>query len=105
MNIIEHRQELAEMIATATKMKELSDSILKRVDYELSALEAKQEKLRQVEKVMEENCEKKNNQVILNVGGKIFITSKSTLLLHSDTYFTGLLSTSEKFSVFILITN
>lgn len=87
-----HKEELAEIATIAKRMNELSDSILQRVDKKLAVLEAREKKWKLLEVQMEENAKKVKNKVILDVGGKRFITSKSTLLMHSDTYFTALLS-------------
>lgn len=102
MDVDLHKKELEELASIAKRMNELSNGIMNRVDERMNELDAKAERWKKMEEQMEENAKKLKNKVILDVGGKRFITSKSTLLMHNDTYFSALL-TSGKFEVLIII--
>lgn len=68
---------------------------MKKADAKIAELDEREQRWKQFEIQIEENSKKLTNTIILNVGGKRFITSKSTLLMHNDTYFTALLSSGQ----------
>jgi ABC-type Fe3+-citrate transport system substrate-binding protein len=70
---------------------ETSDSIEKR----LTMLEEKEKKWKELEKMMEENAAKAKQKIKLDIGGKIFTTSKSTLMRYENTYFYAMLASGK----------
>lgn len=86
----------------AAKVKEISESILKDVDEKMAEMKAREEKWKKLEEQMEENSNKLKNKITLDVGGKIFSTSKETLLMIKDSYFSAMLQ-SGHFKVQVII--
>jgi hypothetical protein len=72
-------------------LKSTWDAFAKRV----AEVEQKEQEIRSHDRIVEINLAKANKRIILNVGGKIFETVKSTLLSVEGTYFYAMLA-SEK---------
>lgn len=51
--------------------------------------------MEEMEKKMEDYSSKVSSTIVLDVGGKKFATSKSTLLSHPDTFFSSLLRSGD----------
>ena len=86
-----HEEELKELRSLTTRMKEVSDSLVAKVDARLEELRQREEKWKKIDTLLVENYKKIKTKVVLDVGGKRFATFKDTLLSHHDTYFTALL--------------
>jgi len=67
-------------------------SISKKIEERLKILEEKEKHIKLLERRMNESAEKAKTKIKLDVGGKIFSTSKTTLLQHQGTYFYALLA-------------
>lgn len=77
------------------KMQSVLDSVSnlgKMMHKQVEIMQAKEEQLKKLEKLMEENAAKAKNKIKLEVGGQLFATSKSTLLRIPNTYFHAMLS-------------
>jgi len=62
------------------------------IEQRIKVLEEKERRWLELETKLKENAVTAKSKIILDVGGKKFATSKSTLLSHTDSYFYGLLS-------------
>jgi len=67
-------------------------NISKQIDERLKIVQEKEQQWLALEKLMKENAAKSKTKISLNVGGKKFATSKSTLLSCQGTYFYAMLS-------------
>jgi hypothetical protein len=77
------------------KLQEKALNISKQIEERLSFLEAKEKKLVSLEAQMEKNASSAKNKIRLDVGGKQFTTSKSSLLRLEGTYFHAMLSSGK----------
>jgi hypothetical protein len=80
------------------KCQKSLDNILEiynTIEKKLAILEEKKRKWKECEKKAEENAKKAKQKIKLDVGGKIFTTSKSTLLRYENTYFYGMLGSGK----------
>jgi hypothetical protein len=73
------------------KVQGLMDTSTK-IEQRLLLLEEKENRWNTLVKLMEENSSKSKEKIRLDIGGKIFATTKTTLLLKEGTYFHALLS-------------
>lgn len=70
-------------------------NVAETLDKQLKELKEKEEVLTCWEKKMEEHAAKAKNKIVLDVGGKRFATSKSTLLTFTNSYFWAMLSSGK----------
>lgn len=85
---MEQNNDLSEKIKFAQKLlSEIGNEAEKRVNYVVE----KEKAWNELQKKLEENWNKQKQKIKLDVGGKIFTTSKDTLLKFKDTYFSALL--------------
>ena len=73
---------------TVDKMMDIS----KRVEGRLLELEKKEKNWNELSSQMEKNCSEAKTKIKLDVGGKLFATTKSTLLRFENTYFHAMLA-------------
>lgn len=66
-------------------------STSKKIEKRLKDLEEKEKKWYELQKKLEENSKKAKQKIKLDIGGKIFTTSKDTLLRLKDSYFYAML--------------
>jgi WD40 repeat protein len=67
-------------------------SLMSKLDAQVSALDEKQTRMREMQSTMTLNTEKTSPRIKLNLRGKIFETYRETLLHIEDTYFHAILS-------------
>jgi len=67
-------------------------SVSKQIEDQLIVFEEREKKWKELETKMKENVAKAKTKVTLNVGGKKFATSKSTLTSQKDSYFDAMIS-------------
>eukprot|EP00026_Physarum_polycephalum_P005143 Phypoly_transcript_05172.p1 GENE.Phypoly_transcript_05172~~Phypoly_transcript_05172.p1 ORF type:complete len:365 (+),score=43.73 Phypoly_transcript_05172:909-2003(+) len=91
LRIMASADELKELASLATRMKQLSDGIMEKVDAKVLELKEWEGKRKRTEEQIEENVKRAKSKIVLDVGGKRFSTSKDTLLSQRDTYFSALL--------------
>lgn len=89
------KEELERLQNSAEQINSLSQKIIKRVNDKLEELQKRENRLKTLDKAIEENASKMENKVIIDVGGKRFATTKDTLFSHPDTYFTSLLGSGQ----------
>lgn len=63
-----------------------------------TSLKEREERCRKREEIAEESVSKAKSKVVLDVGGTVFATSKTTLMSQKDSYFSALLQ-SGRFQV------
>jgi hypothetical protein len=76
------------------KLESHMDGLLivnKSIEERLKILEEKEKNINLLEEKMRQSAEKAKQKIKFDVGGKIFSTSKTTLLQHQGTYFYALL--------------
>ncbi|KAL9645042.1 hypothetical protein ABK040_004534 [Willaertia magna] len=84
--------ELKEQFNEATnKLVQLQTEISKQ----LQELEAKEKKFNSMLKEMEKVANLQSNKIKLNVGGKLFTTTKDTLMKYKDSFFFSMLSSGK----------
>ena len=66
-----------------------------KIEERLKLLEEKEQKLAALEKRMEENAANVKQKVKLDVGGRIFATSKSSLLRFENSFFHAMISSGK----------
>jgi len=67
-------------------------ALLQRIEEELGAVQQLKRTWYEMQNKMKENAAKAKTKIKLNIGGQIFMTSKSTLLSMEGTYFHAMLS-------------
>jgi hypothetical protein len=88
-NVIESSKDFAkEFKELVVGMESLSSRIEKRIN-DLKQIEKHQE---EISKLMDANVVKAKQKIKLDIGGKLFTTSKTTLLSIEGTYFHAMLS-------------
>jgi hypothetical protein len=78
-----------------TRMQSSLDWVYESINKELKELEKKEKAMEEAEKKAEENAAKLKDRVKLDIGGKIFSTTKQTLLRIPNSFFHALIC-SEK---------
>ena len=73
------------------KNAKLKKKIQKAIDERKELINITISRFNEKEKRIEDECKKADDKITLNVGGKICVTTKATLLNISDSYFHGLL--------------
>eukprot|EP01111_Echinosteliopsis_oligospora_P015029 TRINITY_DN5808_c0_g1_i5.p1 TRINITY_DN5808_c0_g1~~TRINITY_DN5808_c0_g1_i5.p1 ORF type:complete len:111 (+),score=33.09 TRINITY_DN5808_c0_g1_i5:36-368(+) len=63
----------------------------KKIEERLHELEHKEKKWKELNEIMDKHAEKAKTKVVFDVGGKIFATTKDTLLSQPDTFFTAMM--------------
>eukprot|EP01124_Arcella_intermedia_P025521 TRINITY_DN4576_c0_g1_i1.p1 TRINITY_DN4576_c0_g1~~TRINITY_DN4576_c0_g1_i1.p1 ORF type:complete len:297 (-),score=65.85 TRINITY_DN4576_c0_g1_i1:11-901(-) len=73
-----------------------AQDLSQKIENKLTLIRQKEAKFEEIENKMKENASKAKSKVILDIGGKRFATSKSTLLNIKGSYFYTMLSSSWK---------
>eukprot|EP01114_Cavostelium_apophysatum_P001003 TRINITY_DN10869_c0_g1_i1.p1 TRINITY_DN10869_c0_g1~~TRINITY_DN10869_c0_g1_i1.p1 ORF type:complete len:311 (+),score=64.19 TRINITY_DN10869_c0_g1_i1:99-1031(+) len=84
--------DLSSLMDKYNKLKKEQEAVLVEMDEKFKVLSDMEKRINEEKKRREENLK---DRVKLNIGGKKFETSKSTLLLIKNTYFSAMLSSGQ----------
>ena len=85
---------LSEVVEELNKVSEKLTTLSKEVIAHRTALDAKDAQIKQLLTTMDQNVKRRSNKIKLDVGGKIFKTSKETLTKIEGSYFHCMLGSS-----------
>src|SRR5690349_12693531 len=77
--------------STMENMLQMSKEVENRIQY----LEDKEKKWKEIENKIEENASQAKQKIKLDVGGKIFATTKSALMRVKDSYFSAMIGSGK----------